>query len=184
MGGSELEYLLPLPNGSYVVRLHFAEIYYNSNGARVFNISIENQTVESNFDIFSQVGADTALVKSYLVRVTDGSLNIKFAHIADNPKISAIEVFPKRIKLISKYYDGETTNLSALDPSDIRNLILEKKRFGKIRFRSIIQFLRDVDIDLDLHTNITKNRIFINSSALPELNVSATLTLNLSGLNI
>jgi len=43
-------------------------------------------------DIFSQVGANAALVISLPVTVTDGQLNIAFTPVVQQPKISAIEV--------------------------------------------------------------------------------------------
>lgn len=90
----ELRYSFNLPNGSYTVRLHFAEIYTGTSavGARVFDVSIENQLVLDNFDIFALVGANAALVRSFPVSVGDGQLNIDLAHVTENPKIAAIEV--------------------------------------------------------------------------------------------
>ena len=49
-------------------------------------------SVTSNLDIYSEVGANAALVKSYAVTVSDGQLNIEFRHVIENPEISAIEV--------------------------------------------------------------------------------------------
>ncbi|WP_405230266.1 hypothetical protein [Lentisalinibacter sediminis] len=43
-------------------------------------------------DIYSEVGANAALIKSIPVTVTDGRLEIQFLHVVENPKISAIEV--------------------------------------------------------------------------------------------
>ena len=87
-------YSFAVPNGSYVVNLYFAEIYSGNFGVgrRVFDVLIEGQLVSNNLDIYSQVGANAALVKSYAVTVSDGQLNIEFLHVVENPKISAIEV--------------------------------------------------------------------------------------------
>ena len=93
-GSPELMYSFAVPNGSYVVNLYFAEIYSGNFGVgrRVFDVLIEGQLVSNNLDIYSQVGANAALVKSYAVTVSDGQLNIEFLHVVENPKISAIEV--------------------------------------------------------------------------------------------
>src|SRR5262249_53022735 len=41
---------------SYTVRLHFAEIWWSSAGARLFNVSINGAQVLTNFDIYAAAG--------------------------------------------------------------------------------------------------------------------------------
>ncbi len=90
----ELVYALPVENGSYRVNLDFADIYTGTHrvGARVFDVLLEGVLVRDDLDIFREVGAFAALVRSFDVAVTDGVLNIEFRHVVENPKISAIEV--------------------------------------------------------------------------------------------
>lgn len=97
--GANFSYNIPISNGLYQVNLHFAEIYIGANGggnggvgSRVFDVSLENQAVLSNFDIFAEVGPEVALVKTYYVNITDGAVDLDFTAIANNAKISAIEV--------------------------------------------------------------------------------------------
>ncbi|RMD99040.1 MAG: hypothetical protein D6814_06315, partial [Calditrichaeota bacterium] len=85
-------YKIDLANGEYTVLLHFAELVYNSTGKRVFSVKLEGSTVLSNFDIFSQAGAKNALIKSFTVTVSDGTLDIDFIANIENPNIDAIEV--------------------------------------------------------------------------------------------
>ncbi|WP_278251890.1 malectin domain-containing carbohydrate-binding protein [Sabulibacter ruber] len=94
-------YNIPVTSGTYRLRLHFAEIYFGAagggaggNGKRVFNVTAEGQTILSNFDIYAQVGAMTALVREFQVNVTDGTLNVALSSVVEHPKISAIEVIP------------------------------------------------------------------------------------------
>jgi lysophospholipase L1-like esterase len=90
-----MQYSKTVPNGSYRVKLYFAEIYglNFSVGARVFDVGIEGTTVLDDLDIYKEVGANTVLVKEFTTAVIDGQLNVNFAHgSANNPKISAIEV--------------------------------------------------------------------------------------------
>jgi N-acetylneuraminic acid mutarotase len=101
LGG--FSFALPVPAGaaSYTVKLHFAEIYWGATGGgpggtgkRVFSVNFEGGTPELvNYDIFAEVGAMTAVVKTFGVTVSDGTLNISFTASVDQPKISAIEVF-------------------------------------------------------------------------------------------
>ena len=65
----------------------------NGVGARVFDIALEGQTVQANYDIIAQSGAPaTAIVESFVVTVEDGNLDIDLTASADNAKISAILV--------------------------------------------------------------------------------------------
>lgn len=87
-----LSYNIPVQTGDYVVRLHFAEIYHNQNGARVFSVDLEGQTVLQNYDIVATAGPFAADVQEFAVSVADGILNIDMNALVDQPKISAIEV--------------------------------------------------------------------------------------------
>jgi lysophospholipase L1-like esterase len=93
----ELAYNFTVPNGVYQVRLHFAEIYGLTSypGGRVFDVGIEGDKALDDFDIYSQVGANAALVKEFATTVSDGQLSVNFTHgAANHPKISALEVIP------------------------------------------------------------------------------------------
>ncbi len=87
--------------GQYTVRLHFAEIYWGATGGkaggagqRVFSANLEGGAVElANYDILGEVGSMRAVVKTFEVGVNDGVLNIDFTASANQPKVSAIEVF-------------------------------------------------------------------------------------------
>ncbi|MEM7165061.1 MAG: putative Ig domain-containing protein [Planctomycetota bacterium] len=92
-----MTYSLPVPPGNavYSVALHFAEIGLNAVGARRFDVTLEGQTVLSDYDLFALFGMNQATVSSFDVRVTDGTLAISFLQgLADFPKISGIEVAP------------------------------------------------------------------------------------------
>ena len=95
-------YNLPLASDNYRVDLHFAEIYFGSAqgpsepggpGKRVFDVAIEGALVLDNYDIFADVGADTAVVKSFPVTLSDGQLNISFVNVINSAKVSAIAVY-------------------------------------------------------------------------------------------
>ncbi len=92
---------MPAGAATYTVKLHFAEIYWGATGGgpggtgkRVFSVNFEGGTAELvNYDIFAEVGAMAAVVKTFGVPVSDGTLNISFTASVDQPKVSAIEVF-------------------------------------------------------------------------------------------
>jgi len=93
----ELAYQLPVPSGTYTVRLHFADVFSGTNiaGRRIFSVAVEGITVRSNLDIVATAGWRTALIIETEATVSDGSLTISFVHQVENPLISAIEVLVK-----------------------------------------------------------------------------------------
>ncbi|HEY5039259.1 MAG TPA: malectin domain-containing carbohydrate-binding protein, partial [bacterium] len=58
--GSQVNYAFNVPPGNYQVTLKFAETVYFYPLTRVFNILINGQIVLGNFDIFADVGGNTA----------------------------------------------------------------------------------------------------------------------------
>ncbi|MCB0309966.1 MAG: IPT/TIG domain-containing protein [Bdellovibrionales bacterium] len=91
---AQLSYQIPLDNGHYRVRLRFAEIFHDAPGARVFDVYLENQLVLGELDIFNEVGQFAPYDQTFEVEVQDGLLDLNLESIADNAKISAIEILP------------------------------------------------------------------------------------------
>ncbi|HEX9971810.1 MAG TPA: malectin domain-containing carbohydrate-binding protein, partial [bacterium] len=85
-------YRFDVANGTYRAVLHFAEIYYRSTNKRVFDVIIEGIKVLDDYDIYADVGANTAVFKTYETTVSDGRLDIDFVTEIDASKISAIEI--------------------------------------------------------------------------------------------
>ncbi|WP_440006077.1 malectin domain-containing carbohydrate-binding protein [Halomicrococcus sp. SG-WS-1] len=91
--GEEMQYEFSVQSGQQVeVRLYFYDGYSGTSsvGDRVFDVSVEDQTVE-NFDIIEQYGDDTGAMKSFTV-TSDGTIDVDFAHVTENPQINAIEI--------------------------------------------------------------------------------------------
>ncbi|HEV8198930.1 MAG TPA: malectin domain-containing carbohydrate-binding protein [Candidatus Polarisedimenticolia bacterium] len=94
-GGTELQYSFAVPNGAYLVNLYFANTSTGttSPGSRVFNILVEGATAYASFDqVVASGGSGIAIVRSKVVNVADGALNISFGHVTENPALKAIEV--------------------------------------------------------------------------------------------
>ena len=86
-------YLFDIPNGSYDVELHLAEIYpYACPGRRVFDVQIEGATVIDDLDLFAVAGAYIPVVRRFGAAVSDGQLAVTFASSKSNAKINAIMV--------------------------------------------------------------------------------------------
>ena len=86
----------PVPNGKYIVKLHFAETYEDITGPgqRVFSFNVEGHEFK-DFDVFAKAGgANRAYVETVNVEVTDGKLDITFTSDIENPQINGIEIIP------------------------------------------------------------------------------------------
>jgi hypothetical protein len=89
------EYRIPLPNGNYIVKLHFAETYDDlyGPGERIFSVKIEGRPVLVDFDPFGETGKKfTAVIKTVPVTLTDGEINISFERNNQSPMINGIEI--------------------------------------------------------------------------------------------
>jgi uncharacterized protein YaiE (UPF0345 family) len=86
-------YAIPVPTGTYTLRLHFAEIFWADSGKRVFSVNIENgKAVIDSLDIAAVAGANTAYTIDRTFTVTDGALNFSLIQGLENPKLSGIEI--------------------------------------------------------------------------------------------
>ena len=98
------QYEIPVSsNGEYVVRLHFAEIYWGTSGggsggagSRVFSIGMEGQPRLVNLDVVQEVGSASAIVRNFPVTVSDGKLSINFTASVNRPMVAAVEVYSLR----------------------------------------------------------------------------------------
>ena len=93
--GGSMNWTFPVASGvDYTVRLYFAETKFSTAGKpRSFDVLLEDQLVLDNYNIFSEVGHDKGIVKSFDATIADDFLTIEFEHgSANNPVISAIEI--------------------------------------------------------------------------------------------
>ncbi|ULH17590.1 NPCBM/NEW2 domain-containing protein (plasmid) [Deinococcus sp. KNUC1210] len=94
-GGTAFAFRIPVPNGAYQVRLHFAELNKAAAGARVFDVQIEGSPALTGFDVYREAGgAQKAIVRTLDTTVSDGALTITFVRRVENAKISGIEILP------------------------------------------------------------------------------------------
>jgi hypothetical protein len=86
-------YRFDVANGHYRVDLRFAELQLDSEGARVFHVTVEDVPVLFNFDVFAKGGGqDVAVDRSFETDVTDGRLDIEFFDRFGEPIVNAILV--------------------------------------------------------------------------------------------
>jgi len=87
----------PLPNGKYIVKLHFAETFegITAAGERVFSFNVEGKEFK-DFDVFVKAGGPLrAYIETVPVEITDGKLDITFTAKVENPEINGIEIIPQ-----------------------------------------------------------------------------------------
>jgi Malectin domain len=86
-------YDIPVPtNGTYSVKLHFAEITYQTGGERIFDVLVGGKMIFRNLDIYKEVGYLNALIIPAVTQANNRSVSIELVARKENPKISAIEI--------------------------------------------------------------------------------------------
>lgn len=86
-----------IPNGKYLVKLHFAETFdgITGTGQRVFSFNVQGRDFK-DFDVWQKAGGpNRAYIESVPVEVTDGKLQVTFTSNVENPEINAIEIIPQ-----------------------------------------------------------------------------------------
>jgi hypothetical protein len=115
-------YDIPLPAGVYELRLQVAETRYSENNeagggesSRVFNVWINGTEALHEFDAISEVGADTADIRTFkdVSPAADGKLHLKFGPFRSPALLNAIEIAPgiqgklRPIRMLSRVYVDE-----------------------------------------------------------------------------
>jgi Malectin domain len=94
-------YMIPMKNGTYTVKLVFAETFFKLSGNRTFGVTMQGKVVTQNFDIISLAGPNNAVVlsRSVTVNPTEPGISIEFIGGTNNPKINAIQITKPNVGL-------------------------------------------------------------------------------------
>lgn len=87
----------PVPNGKYIVKLHFAETFegISGPGQRVFSFEVQGKAFK-DFDPWVKAGGFArAYVETVPIEVTDGRVTVTFTRNIENPQVCAIEIAPQ-----------------------------------------------------------------------------------------
>jgi hypothetical protein len=91
--GSAFSYNFAAPAGVYVVTLKFAELFFDAEGQRVFNVGINGLPVLQDFDVVQQAGGGLRAVDRTFTVISDGRIAITFSTgAADKPIVNAISI--------------------------------------------------------------------------------------------
>jgi hypothetical protein len=105
------EYRFDVPNGFYIVKLHFSETQHHWRGLRVFDVWIEAKKVLENFDIFEKVLRNYVIDYQFATKVEDSQLNVTAKAKVGETLLSAIYVFSRTPDTIAP---DEPKNFSAM----------------------------------------------------------------------
>ena len=86
----------PVPNGKYIVKLHFCETFegIGGPGERVFSFNVEGHEFK-DFEVWAKTGGhQRAYIETVPVDVTDGKVDVTFTPNVENPEINGIEILP------------------------------------------------------------------------------------------
>ena len=89
-----MDWTFPVAAGTPLqVRLYFANrcTCTSGTGQRVFNVAIDGTTVMNHEDLVSDVGDQVGTMKAFNI-TSDGTVNIDFSHVTENPLINGIEI--------------------------------------------------------------------------------------------
>ncbi len=156
--------------------------YYNVNNGSNVSLTIQNNQITTTI-----VGLDTESGWGTLTLYANDTLNnlaSEDVYISVNHSIG----FEINYSSFNNSYSTQLNLLNETELQNISNFTLAIAGFGSILFNTNINLTNDNvmngPINLDAHVIITANYIFINDSAMPNLNESANLTLtNLTFVN-
>ena len=109
------EYRFDVPDGPYVVKLHFSETEHLWRKLRVFDVWIEDKRVLTDFDIFDEVRRNYIIDYQFATHVSDGQLNVRFAATHGEASLSAIYVLSRIPDLVAP---GEPRHFSVMGGYD------------------------------------------------------------------
>ncbi|MCY2953906.1 MAG: malectin domain-containing carbohydrate-binding protein [Planctomycetota bacterium] len=104
-----------VPNGKYLVKLHFAETFegINGPGERVFSFNVQGREFK-DFDVWAKAGGRLrAYVETVNVEATTGVIKVVFTPKVENPQINAIEIIPDGASAANAVTPGASQAIAA-----------------------------------------------------------------------
>ena len=164
-------------NETYITNKNLWLSYSESNTYAVwYKIdSGTNTTLTGNTTFNTTKGQHTLYLYGNNTEGNNASDNVTFT-----VDLSKFRVIYNEYASSTKGSSTDFNKSSYEDLQDLSNIVLENTNWGKIEFNENINSTEDSTpaeniLDLDTNTNISENRIEINSSVLSNLNKSATL---------
>ncbi len=103
-------------NGKATVTLKYAEVYCNAPKTRLFDVALNGQVVEKDFDLFAEGGLNQAIDREYTIEVTDGKVKISV------PKVTANMSKMCAFKVVDANGKTQAFNLGGESYTDVKGL--------------------------------------------------------------
>ena len=92
---NQMTYDFTVPNGTYTVKLKYAETYFTSSGQRVFNVYINGTQVLTDYDIFIAAGNRAFTARDEVfpnIVVLNGTISIMEQASVDDSLLAGVEI--------------------------------------------------------------------------------------------
>ncbi|MBD3164121.1 hypothetical protein GF323_02900 [Candidatus Woesearchaeota archaeon] len=176
-----------LTDGGYFYAPSGAEIGYKLHGGELFSANVSDELAELEAYPSANLSCEEeeSCIENWSINYGEClSNNTRLAYYTDENSCNTTDKLPMEngtyilcehnIELTAGNFDGETTDFSVRF-SDIERAVIEKQIHGKIIFNENISINQSRNLDENIE--ISNSSIFVNSTALPEFNKSATLVL-------
>jgi parallel beta-helix repeat protein len=125
----DLNYAVPVANGTYKVITYHFENYFGvdgptaKKGQRVFDIIIENEVVKNDFDMFTEGNNGEVALTFEEIEVKDGVLNLKMSASSNNAVVSGIAIIPMQPSIAGRIQSPGTNALliNTGSPEDVEH---------------------------------------------------------------
>lgn len=97
----DLDFRIPVPNGTYTLQTFHQEVHFGLNGVsggqgkRVFDIIVENQIKYSNLDLYALNKNQKVILNHENIEITDGYLDLNLTATVNNAIISGFALIEK-----------------------------------------------------------------------------------------
>ena len=110
-----------LANGGYAVRLYMSEAAFDP-GIRQFDVTIEDQLFLDDVDISATFGVGVGGVFEWTGQVTDGTVDIDFQRVLQNPQINGVEIVQLTTTPADPVISADAANISETDGTITLNI--------------------------------------------------------------
>lgn len=118
--GSKISYNIPVANGTYTVVTYHNELWFGHRGPsaiagrRVFDIAIEGDLKENDFDLFVRNNNQPVSLVFEEIVVSDGVLTLELTAKKDRASISGLSIYGIEKKVDFKLFVNTGSSLSAI----------------------------------------------------------------------
>ncbi len=168
--GGSFGYTIPVTNGTYNVRLYFAEIAPSTTttGQRVFNVSAEGVAWLANYDIVAKAGGlKKAVSETKSVTVSDGNLTLNFTSVVERACVAAIQITPVAARLDTDTPAEDIPELAtSLYPNPAFDQVTVQLSQPTVKVATVVTDATGSQVLLNTHQLIAEDKVQVNVAPL------------------